>query len=101
MYINESFSSIMNLIFPENNSTMILLDYQKLINYHIAKYPFCVWHKCSKHICLYKMFETKRDPWNEIEKKLLLYFCSDFEVVMLLKSNQFHAMTSHLCKCKN
>lgn len=74
MYINESFSSIMNLIFPENNSTMILLDYQKLINYHIAKYPFCVRHKCSKHICLYKMFETKRDPWNEIEKKNTVVF---------------------------
>lgn len=63
MYINESFSSIMNLISPENNNTIILLDYHKLIHYHIAKYPFCVWHKCSKHICFYKMFEAKRDPW--------------------------------------
>lgn len=59
MYINESFLFIMNLIFFENNSIMILFDYYKFINYYIVKYLFCVWYKCLKYICLYKMFEIK------------------------------------------
>lgn len=64
-----------------------------ITKYHIAKYPYYLWHICLKQRCLYKMFKSNEISneisRNEIEKKnnpvIVLFF--EFEVVMLLKAS--------------